>query len=224
MTSASKAQSKGEAWWRAYHRRRYAILFYTLLLTLLVIPIVASVGLSPLPVKLLVGACLLTAVMPKATKRSRQAIFAAIALVTLAQFAPDRGDFAEVNAYVPALTGFIGLLAAAGALRFAFTSETVNSEAIYAVLSTYLLNGTFFGQIYWSIETIRPGSIIGPDPFSSSNATYFSFVTLATLGYGDFLPRTAITRGLATFEVIGGQLFLAVLVARLIGAFAPDET
>lgn len=36
---------------------------------------------------------------------------------------------------------------------------------------------------------------------------------------GDFIPRSAITRGLATFEVIGGQLFLAVMVARLIGLF-----
>jgi hypothetical protein len=36
---------------------------------------------------------------------------------------------------------------------------------------------------------------------------YYSFVTFATLGYGDFLPRTDIARGVAMFEVIGGQLF-----------------
>ena len=62
-------------------------------------------------------------------------------------------------------------------------------------------------------------------PFSLSEITtvYYSFVTLATLGYGDYLPRTDLTRGLATFEVIGGQLFLAVLVARLIGSFADKE-
>ena len=48
-------------------------------------------------------------------------------------------------------------------------------------------------------------------------------VTLATLGYGDFLPRSELARGVATFEVIVGQLYLAVMVARLIGAFGPAK-
>ena len=84
-----------------------------------------------------------------------------------------------------------------------------------------MLAGLFFGQIYFSVETIRPGSIVGPDPVTEITSVYYSFVTLATLGYGDYLPRTDIARGLAMFEVIGGQLFLAVLVARLISAFGP---
>jgi voltage-gated potassium channel Kch len=59
---------------------------------------------------------------------------------------------------------------------------------------------------------------------SEQSAVYYSFVTLATLGYGDILPRSDIARGIATFEVIGGQLFLAVMVARLIGAFERKES
>ena len=66
---------------------------------------------------------------------------------------------------------------------------------------------------------MHPGSLVGPDPVTEARRVYYSFVTLATLGYGDYLPRTDIARGVATFEVIGGQLFLAVMVARLIGAF-----
>jgi hypothetical protein len=99
----------------------------------------------------------------------------------------------------------------------------VNRETLYAALSTYLLAGLFFGEIYWSVENIRPGSLVGPDPTTEFTSIYYSFVTLATLGYGDFLPRTDIARGLATFEVIGGQLFLAVMVARLIGLFVPPR-
>ena len=104
-------------------------------------------------------------------------------------------------------------------MRFAVTSDVVDSETLYAALSTYFLAGLFFGQIYWAIEALLPGSIVGPDPTTEATSVYYSFVTLATLGYGDFLPRTDIARGVATFEVIGGQLFLAVMVARLIGAF-----
>jgi hypothetical protein len=79
----------------------------------------------------------------------------------------------------------------------------------------------FFGEIYWSIEQIAPGSMGGPDKLSELRAVYFSFVTIATLGYGDFLPKSDLARGIATFEVIGGQLYLAVLVAFLISAFDP---
>jgi hypothetical protein len=51
------------------------------------------------------------------------------------------------------------------------------------------------------------------------SAFYFSFVTLATLGYGDIVPRTDVARGLAIVEGVGGQLFLAVLVARLVSLY-----
>jgi hypothetical protein len=104
------------------------------------------------------------------------------------------------------------------------TSEVVSSETIYAALGTYLLAGVFFGQLYWSLESAAPGSFVGPDPFSDTRAVYYSFVTLATLGYGDYVPRTDLARGLATFEVIGGQLYLAALVARLIGMFAESRS
>jgi hypothetical protein len=122
------------------------------------------------------------------------------------------------------LVGATGLARSSRArLRFTVTARTVDSETLYAALSTYLLAGIFFGQIYWAIEGFRPGSIVGPDPLSELVAVYYSFVTVATLGYGDFLPRTDIARGVAQFEVIGGQLFLAVMVARLIGLFAPKD-
>lgn len=56
--------------------------------------------------------------------------------------------------------------------------------------------------------------------FSRTGAIYFSLVTLATLGYGDIVPRTDVARGLAIVEGVGGQLFLAVLVARLMSLYS----
>ena len=211
------------AFWEVYLPRRYAVLFYSLLLMLVAIPMAATIGMPQTAMKLLLGACLLAAVVPNGTKRTRLFIIAGVALLVVVRFASDRGYVPVDSGWVLGLYGLIGLLAAAAALRFAVSAEEVNSEIVYAALSTYLLAGLFFGQIYWSIEQTWPGSIVGPDPVTDAITVYYSFVTLATLGYGDYLPRSDLARGIATFEVIGGQLFLAVMVARLIGAFGTTK-
>jgi hypothetical protein len=45
---------------------------------------------------------------------------------------------------------------------------------------------------------------------------YFSFCTLSTVGYGDIVPTSRLSRTLAIGEGISGQLFLAILIARLV--------
>jgi hypothetical protein len=73
---------------------------------------------------------------------------------------------------------------------------------------------------YWVLEQVVPGTFPGSVEFTRSSAQYFSFVTLATLGYGDIAPAGEIGRGLAVIEGVGGQLFLAVMVARLVSVYA----
>jgi len=219
----TKRPIRETAFWRAYNGARYTILFYALLLTLLILPSASTIGLPPMLVKSLVAICLFAAVMPSATKRTRLIIFCGVGLLVVARFGADYGYFPLKAEILLIVVGLTGLAAAASALRFVVSSRTVDRETIYAALSTYLLAGMFFGQIYWSLEGIWPGSLVGPVPTTETISVYYSFITLATLGYGDFVPRTDIARGIATFEVIGGQLYLAVLVARLIGAFAPAE-
>ena len=51
---------------------------------------------------------------------------------------------------------------------------------------------------------------------------YFSFVTISTLGYGDIAPQTPPARALASTEAITGQLFVAVLIAALVGRFIAE--
>jgi hypothetical protein len=50
---------------------------------------------------------------------------------------------------------------------------------------------------------------------------YFSFVTLATLGYGDIVPRGDLARSLAILEAIAGQLYLVAMVSRLVSVYTP---
>ena len=56
------------------------------------------------------------------------------------------------------------------------------------------------------------------DPFASLGLfTYYSFVTLTTVGYGDIVPVSALARWLVWLEAVAGQFYMAVFVARLIG-------
>jgi Ion channel len=205
--------------WQAYGRIRYAFLFFSLLLMLVLTPVADALGLPQTVIRLLCGFALVAAVMPNGTRRNRYVLLAIIILIVVIRFASERHDVPISPGSMLGVFGAIGLLAAAAALRVVVTARTVDSEVIYAALSTYLLAGIFFGQLHLSVESYWPGSYSGPSEFSESSAVYFSFVTLATLGYGDFLPRTDLARGVTIFEVIGGQLYLAVMVARLIGLF-----
>jgi voltage-gated potassium channel len=55
---------------------------------------------------------------------------------------------------------------------------------------------------------------------SLSRATYLSFVTIATLGYGDIVPKSELAQSLAIVEAVGGQMYLAVLIARLVSLYS----
>jgi voltage-gated potassium channel len=206
-----------------YLDRRYAVLFYTLLLTLVAAPLLTALGLSGALIELLLAISLLAAVLPVATSRDRTLLLGLVFVVWLAREAAAWLDHPVLSTAILGCWTIIGLFAAAAALRFAMRAFSVDSEHLYAALSAYLLAGIFFGLFYWVIEQILPASFGTPGDFSRTSAFYFSFVTLATLGYGDIVPRTDVARGLAIVEGVGGQLFLAVMVARLVSLYTRDR-
>jgi voltage-gated potassium channel len=205
---------------RAYLRRRYTVLFYTLLLTLAAAPLFAALGLTGALIELFLAASLLAAVVPVGTGKDRCVLLMIVTAVWLARPLTAWFDHPAVSAMTLGLWTLIGLFAAAGALRFAMHAVAVDAEHLYAALSAYLLAGVFFGLFYWVLEQIRPGTFAAVGDFSRMSAIYFSFITLATLGYGDIVPRSDVARGLAILEGVGGQLFLAVMVARLVSLYA----
>jgi voltage-gated potassium channel len=205
---------------RTYFQRRYTILFYTLIFTVLATPVIASFGLSGAIIESLLAANLLAAVMPVNAGRSRSFLVAVMTAVWLARPATAWLGHPVLSAVTLSTWTLIGLFAAVGALRFAMGGTKVDAEHLCAALSAYLLAGIYFGLLYWVLEQIRPGMFVAASNFSRTGAIYFSFVTLATLGYGDIVPRTDVARGLAIVEGVGGQLFLAVLVARLVSLYS----
>ena len=106
-----------------------------------------------------------------------------------------------------------------------FTSSKVDEDTICGSLSVYLLFVLFFAGVYTSIQMLDPESFRGiPAEFAADQSLgpnlimiYFSTVTITTLGYGDITPLHIIPRSLASFEALLGQVYLTVLVARLVG-------
>jgi hypothetical protein len=75
-----------------------------------------------------------------------------------------------------------------------------------------------WAQAYEIMELLRPGTFLvnGSAGATAADLVYFSFVTLTTVGFGDVLAMTAVTRPLVVLEALVGQLFPAILIARLV--------
>jgi hypothetical protein len=114
------------------------------------------------------------------------------------------------------------LLAMTVIARFAFKTGPVDSERVCAALDAYLVLGLIFGVSFWLLDQLSPGSLAmaSEGPISLNRAVYFSFVTIATLGYGDIAPASDVAGGIAVVEAVIGQFYLVVLVARLVSLYA----
>ena len=203
-----------------YARHRYAILFCTLLATIAIGPLLEEFGFDARVIEVFLAANLLAAMVPFSQSRRRYLLYALVALALSSRYATESMGLGKASSASLVLWTVVAAIAAVRAVRFSLSSVKVDAEHLCAALSAYLLTGVFLGVTYVAVEHFAPGSILSagePDPtFTLTDAIYFSFVTLATLGYGDVLPASAIARGIAVFEAIFGQLFLAVMVARLV--------
>jgi hypothetical protein len=122
-----------------------------------------------------------------------------------------------------AATFFVGY-AVIAIFVYLVRQEEVTADMIMAAASEYVLIGILFGFLYHVVDTAYPGSF----NFTGAEAgrpgfIYFSFVTLTTTGYGDVLPLSSQARSLAAFEAITGQLYIAITVALLVGAYATQK-
>jgi hypothetical protein len=125
----------------------------------------------------------------------------------------------EIDAGLRLLTaaGFTGL--ALELLREVLEPGVVDTDRLYAAVSTYLAFGLLFASLYeavafWDPAAFKPAIGHAGD---TDVLFYFSLVTLSTVGYGDIVPASSQTHALAACEAILGQLYLAIMMARLVG-------
>ncbi len=103
-----------------------------------------------------------------------------------------------------------------GLLRYALRAGVVDREKIAAAVNVYLFLGLIWRDLYSLTNILIPGAF-NSELLAETDFLYYSFVTLSTLGYGDVLPVIGPSKALAYIEAIIGQLYLTILVARLVG-------
>jgi hypothetical protein len=100
-------------------------------------------------------------------------------------------------------------------LRHAFSHRRVTLNTVAAALAAYLMIGLIFTSMFRFVE------VVAPPFFTQTNTSpftyeYFSFITLSTVGYGDFTPANDAGRTLAMLEGVFGQIFLVTIVALVV--------
>ena len=114
-------------------------------------------------------------------------------------------------------------------LAYVLRTSPVTRDKIHGAVSVYLLMGVVWASCYSLVHTLQPGAFFvdelhSPDGvLAFADFVYFSFVTLTTLGYGEITPVSPQARSLAMMEAVSGVLYIAVLVARLVGLYRPGD-
>lgn len=100
----------------------------------------------------------------------------------------------------------------AAVLRRMRTYRYVTLQSVLGLLVIYVLLGITFGLAYLLVE-VTGSAAFAQGPQGVSGAMYMSFITLATVGYGDVSPGSDVVRALAVAEAIVGQLYLVSVVS-----------
>jgi hypothetical protein len=109
-------------------------------------------------------------------------------------------------------------------LGFVLSSGTVKTDHIFGAICAYVLIGMIFATLYYLEWLANPAAFKGMDPGIVrpwSELFYFSMTTLSTVGYGDIVPASSNARSMCILEELIATFYVAVLIARLTGLYAP---
>jgi hypothetical protein len=215
------------------HKRphKFAYLFFTLVFLMVAFPYIDKPGLPSALFRMLGAIAFLAAVYAVSEKRGQWIT----ALVLWGSAGGLNFAFAlhpSRRIAVPALISTILFLGftLVSLLREVLHTKEVRRDTIYGAITVYVLIAYVWGAAYLLLENLQPGALAlntvwHPNhTIDWSDCMFFSFVTLTSVGYGDMVPITTQARSLSILEAVSGIMYVAVLVARLVGLYAAGKT
>ena len=167
---------------------------------------------------LVLGGTFLFALHTSDAKRSMYyASFALIAIAIAASVIVSAGT--KTGDAVDSIAGFLVVLGALFTILRRFAAHPViTGQSVLAAICVYLLIGLGYATVYGFIGAVDPTGLFGPENGAGNSVIrmYYSFITMTTVGYGDFVPYADTTRMIAVTEALIGQVYLVTIVALLV--------
>jgi voltage-gated potassium channel len=212
---------------RFYQENRFLIMLLALVGVILFHPMIDNIVHIQFLIEIFISLLFLSCILAVSFKKRHPIIAALLALPTFTimwtSHFIDIGGFEHVkNLFGMLFMLYLTILF----LEHFFRQNEINREVIFGSLVVYLLMGLMWGYGYTLLEHLLPGSFTHPASLSELNLDsldYFSFVTMTTLGYGDIIPASDSARAMVMTQTVSGQVYLAVLVARLVGLNIAQE-
>lgn len=140
---------------------------------------------------------------------------------------PEKWAFLISHSIILVLIGFFCVTI----LSYVLRRGRVTSDRIFAAICVYMLMGYGWSFVYSILVELEPHAFVATTEVAFHDFVgrllqlrYFSFMTLTTVGYGDIVPHSPLSRTLAALEAVMGQFYLVVLVGRLVGLHIVHET
>jgi hypothetical protein len=152
-------------------------------------------------------------------------ILAILCLVAVPVWWWARSDpFGTLAAWRPAITAAVLMLMALMVLSVVLRAGSVTRHQIQGAIAAYLLIGLAFAAAYEWLALRDPLAFAGVAVSGSRPWTYYSLITLTTMGYGDITPVSPAARSLAMAEALTGQMYIAILISRLVALSMQSRT
>lgn len=130
-------------------------------------------------------------------------------------------DLPQLQAWSSGLEAFFYFYAAGSLIAYMLEDRRVTTDELYAAGATFTLLAWGFTHLYLVVQALAPGSFAAAVhselPRTWTELNYLSFALLSSTGIGDVIPLTVHARSLASIEMFVGLMYLAAVVARLIG-------
>jgi Ion channel len=206
---------------RLFQENKFLIMLVALFGVILFHPLIDNIVHVQFMVEIFLSFLLLSCIFAVSFKKHHPIIAALLALPTFALMWTshfiDIGGFEHVKNLFGMLFMLYMIILF---LEHFFRQDEINREVIFGALVVYLLMGLMWGYGYTLLEHLQPGSFNHPAGLAELDLgafDYFSFVTMTTLGYGDITPASEPAKAMVMTQAVSGQVYMAVLVARLVG-------